>query len=64
MRIFVYCQNEVFRLIDDTRRSYWTWAFLGFLIVVIQFLGISEKLWIKVCTSALAIFEPALTFDW
>ncbi|KAF8887923.1 multidrug resistance-associated ABC transporter [Gymnopilus junonius] len=27
--------------------SYWTWAFLAFIVVVIQFLGIGEKLWIK-----------------
>ncbi|KAF8153792.1 multidrug resistance-associated ABC transporter [Crassisporium funariophilum] len=27
--------------------SYWTWAFLAFLVIVIQVLGISEKLWIK-----------------
>ena len=36
--------------------------FLAFLIVVIQFLGISEKLWIKVCTSAPAASEHVLTF--
>ncbi|KAH9476699.1 ABC transporter 7 [Psilocybe cubensis] len=27
--------------------SYWTWAFLALIIVLIQFLNISEKLWIK-----------------
>ncbi|KAF9471237.1 hypothetical protein BDN70DRAFT_939094 [Pholiota conissans] len=27
--------------------SYWTWVFLTILIVIIQFLSISEKLWIK-----------------
>ncbi|KIM37758.1 hypothetical protein M413DRAFT_448273 [Hebeloma cylindrosporum] len=27
--------------------SYWTWVFLAFLVVLIQILGVSEKLWIK-----------------
>ncbi|CAA7263971.1 unnamed protein product [Cyclocybe aegerita] len=27
--------------------SYWTWAFLGFIVLLVQLLGISEKLWIK-----------------
>ena len=30
------------------RRSYWTWVILSVLIVVIQLLGVGEKLWIKV----------------
>lgn len=29
-------------------RSYWIWAILAFLVVVVQVLGVSEKLWIKV----------------
>jgi len=28
--------------------SYWTWVILATLVVINQFLGISEKLWIKV----------------
>ena len=32
----------------DYFSSYWTWVFLAFLVVVIQILGVSEKLWIKV----------------
>ncbi|KAF8890917.1 multidrug resistance-associated ABC transporter [Infundibulicybe gibba] len=27
--------------------SYWIWAFLGFLVLMNQLLGVSEKLWIK-----------------
>ncbi|KAF7792210.1 hypothetical protein EIP86_003243 [Pleurotus ostreatoroseus] len=32
--------------------SYWTWAILGFLIVLNQLLGVSEKVWIKVWGAA------------
>jgi len=31
--------------------SYWIWVLLGFFVVVQQLLGITEKLWIKVCLS-------------
>ncbi|KAF9555963.1 multidrug resistance-associated ABC transporter [Agrocybe pediades] len=28
--------------------SYWTWGFLLFIVVIVQLLGVTEKLWIKV----------------
>lgn len=31
-----------------TFRSYWIWAFLVFLVLINQLLGVAEKLWIKV----------------
>jgi hypothetical protein len=33
---------------DGTSRSYWIWGFLAFMVVVVQILGASEKLWITV----------------
>ena len=29
--------------------SYWIWVLLGFFVIVQQLLGVTEKLWIKVC---------------
>lgn len=45
-------------------RSYWTWAFLTFLIVVNQGLGVGEKFWIKVSRTGGSLRKPELTvFD-
>jgi len=37
------------------RRSYWTWVILSALIVIVQLLGVGEKLWIKVGSYSLGI---------
>ena len=43
-------------------RSYWIWAFLAFMVVVVQLLGASEKLWIKV--SRIVFFIPSSGIDY
>ena len=46
--IFSQCQSHLLLTFFDSCSSYWTWVFLAFLVVLIQILGVSEKLWIKV----------------
>ena len=36
------------KVINGPHRSYWIWGFLAFMVVVVQILGASEKLWITV----------------
>lgn len=47
----------------DYERSYWTWIILGSLIVLSQLLGVTEKVWIKVCATLL-FFVPVRKFPY